>query len=133
MFASGHHASFPDPVTPRIHAPILQKCRFSRFVYPLAKEKSLIIEGEKYGRLADAQLTSTIDGAKKCSGQTTIPRGTYDLGREWLGLTTILPEQATRIDFEELRRGNLAGGNNSVINETGRKIDETFNPFRWKF
>lgn len=94
---------------------------------------ALIIEGEKYGRLAEAQLTSTIDGAKKCSKQTEIARGVYELSREWLGLKTILPEKATRIDFEEIRRGNIAGGKNSIINEAGRKIDETFNPFRWKF
>lgn len=94
---------------------------------------ALIIEGQKYGKLAEAQLASSVDDAKKCSGQTTIARGVYDLGREWLGLTTVLPEKATRIDFEELRRGNLGGGHNSIINETGRKLDETFNPFRWKF
>jgi hypothetical protein len=28
MFASGHHASFPDPVTHRIHAPIHMKMPF---------------------------------------------------------------------------------------------------------
>ena len=93
---------------------------------------ALIIEGEKYGREADAKLNVEIEGAKKCSNQTAIPRGVYDLAREWLGLTTILPEKASRIDIEELRRGNIAGGKNSIINETGRKIDETFNPFRWK-
>jgi hypothetical protein len=38
--ASGHHARVPGPVEHRIHAPILQKCRFPRFVYPLTKEKS---------------------------------------------------------------------------------------------
>ena len=94
---------------------------------------ALIIEGEKYGRDADEKLNIEVDGAKKCSGQTTIPRGVYDLAREWLGLTTILPEKATKIDFEELRRGNIAGGKNSIINETGRKIDQKLNPFRWKF
>ena len=38
-----HPAIMPDFQTPaehRIHAPILQKCRFPRFVYPLTKEKS---------------------------------------------------------------------------------------------
>ena len=40
MCASGNHARFPGPVEHSIHAPILQKCRFPRFVYPLTKEKS---------------------------------------------------------------------------------------------
>jgi hypothetical protein len=38
-----HPAIMPDFQTPAehsIHAPILQKCRFPRFVYPLTKEKS---------------------------------------------------------------------------------------------
>ena len=35
----GHHARFPGPVERSIHAPIPQKCRFSRVVYPLTKEK----------------------------------------------------------------------------------------------
>ncbi|MEO5865040.1 MAG: hypothetical protein ABIQ79_08405, partial [Nitrospiraceae bacterium] len=39
-----NHARFPGPVEHRIHAPILQKCRFPRFVYPLTKEKSLFLE-----------------------------------------------------------------------------------------
>ena len=94
---------------------------------------ALIIEGEKYGSEADAKLSVEIDGAKKCSGQVAIPRGVYDLAREWLGMTTILPEKATRIDFEQVRRGNIAGGDNSIINEAGREIDKKLNPFRWKF
>ncbi len=93
---------------------------------------ALIIEGQRYGESADKKLTQEVDNAKECSGQTAIARGAYDLARTWLGLTTILPEQATRIDFEEIRRGNFAGGKNSIINEAGRKIDETLNPFRWK-
>jgi hypothetical protein len=94
---------------------------------------AIMIEGEKYGREADGKVEVEVNAAKKCSGQTTIPRGVYDLAREWMGVTTILPEQATRIDFEELRRGNIAGGENSVIRETGRAIEQVVNPFRWKW
>ncbi|MBB5576392.1 MULTISPECIES: hypothetical protein [Rhizobium] len=92
---------------------------------------ALIIEGEKYGKKADVEVNLVVGDAQGCSKQTQVPRGVYDFAREVLGITTVLPEKATRIDFEELRRGNIAGGKESVINKTGRDIDKIFNPFRW--
>lgn len=98
---------------------------------PLAA--ALIIEGEAYGQKADVEVNSVVGDAQKCAGETNTVRGVYDFARSVLGWTTVLPERATRIDFEELRRGKIAGGKDSIINEAGRKIDETLNPFRWKF
>lgn len=102
---------------------------YNKMRMPIAA--ALIIEGEKYGREADEQLTLEVDGAQKCAGQTTTVRGVYDAAREYMGLTTILPERATKVDWERIRRGDVAGGKNSVVREAGRTIDRVLNPFRW--
>lgn len=105
------------------------KVNYNGMEMPLAA--ALIIEGERYGELADVRITQVAGETQDCMGETTVVRGVYDFAREVLGITTVLPEHATRIDFEELRQGNLFGGDKSIINEAGRTIDEIFNPFRW--
>ncbi|WP_298983105.1 hypothetical protein [uncultured Roseibium sp.] len=106
-----------------------QKTNYNGMEMPIAA--ALIIEGERYGELADRKIVQTVDEAQDCVGNTQTVRGVYDFSREVLGITTILPEKATRIDFEELRKGNFAGGEKSVVRETGRTLDKIFNPFRW--
>ena len=82
----------------------------------------------------DREISQATDCARAL--EVAIPRATWDFART--PLTWVLPERATRIDFEEIRRGNFLGGDHSIGNEVirgvediGRTIDETFNPFRW--
>lgn len=69
--------------------------------------------------------------ATDCAGalEVALPRAAWDMLRS-LG-HPILPEPALRIDFEEIRRGNLVGGDQSAPRVVLRTIDEVLNPFRW--
>ena len=110
-------------------SPYTELIQYKGMMMPIAA--ALIIEGEEYGKLADAVMSQVVGEAEDCSKKTRGERGVYDFAREYLGITTIFPERVTRIDFEQLRRGNIAGGKKSVIREFGRTFDQVFNPFRW--
>ncbi|MDV7145988.1 hypothetical protein R3X27_25240 [Tropicimonas sp. TH_r6] len=99
----------------------------------LSLRAALMAEMDEYAQKIQGVTNQKLKEATDCAGKPELvaTRATYDLARELLGLTTLLPEKATRIDFEEIRRGNIAGGKNSVVRKVGRDIDKALNPFRW--
>jgi hypothetical protein len=64
-----------------------------------------------------------IEKASECSGalEVALPRAGWDLARE--PLTWVLPERATRIDFEEIRRGDVLGGKHAAIPKAARDVE----------
>lgn len=83
----------------------------------------------KAGRAATQD--AAINRAEDCASdlRVALPRQAWDIFRtlSFPGL----PEEKLRVDFAELQRGNLLGGEKSAPRVLGRQIDETLNPFRW--
>lgn len=81
----------------------------------------------KYGKASRAAVEQAVDKSRACAKDVQLPRAAYDVAREYLGLTTVLPEAATRVDFAELKAGNLLGGSEALVPkglEDARKATE---------
>jgi hypothetical protein len=97
-----------------------------------------LIEHQKYDAKTKVEIDATVGDIRDCAKGVALPRGAYDLIREFTGLTTLLPERATRVDFEEIRQGNILGGDDAFIpkgledarktvEKAGRDINREFN------
>lgn len=60
----------------------------------------------------------------------TLRQALGEPARPLLGITTIYPERASRIDFAEIRNGNILGSRDAAVPTLGRRLDVTLNPFR---
>lgn len=81
----------------------------------------------KYGRASRPVIEQAVDKARSCAQDVQLPRAAYDVAREYLGLTTVLPEAATRVDFAEIKAGNYLGGSDALVPkalEDARKTTE---------
>lgn len=80
-------------------------------------------ETKRFQREGRAIRDKEIEEASDCSSapEVALPRAAWDLTRE--PLTWVLPERATRIDFEEIRRGNLLGGEHAAIPKAARDVE----------
>ncbi|MBW0366148.1 hypothetical protein [Ensifer adhaerens] len=68
-----------------------------------------------YGRASRGVVEQSVEKARECAKDVQLPRASYDVAREYLGLTTVLPEAATRVDFAELQAGNVFGGADALV------------------
>lgn len=81
----------------------------------------------KYGKSSRAAVEQSVEKSRACAKDVQLPRAAYDVAREYFGLTTVLPEAATRVDFAEIKAGNIFGGSDALVPkalEDARKATE---------
>ncbi|WP_375454739.1 hypothetical protein [uncultured Methylobacterium sp.] len=81
----------------------------------------------KYGKASRAAVEQSVEKSRSCAKDVQLPRAAYGVAREYFGLTTVLPEAATRFDFAEIKAGNIFGGSDALVPkglEDARKVTE---------
>lgn len=69
----------------------------------------------EFDRDSKVAVERAVDGAHKCASDVQLPRAGYDFAREYFGLTTVLPEAVTRVDFAEIKAGNIFGSSVALV------------------
>jgi hypothetical protein len=69
----------------------------------------------KYGKESQVVVEKAVDKSRSCAKDVQLPRAAYDVARDYLGLTTVLPEAATRVDFAQIKDGNVLGSSDALV------------------
>jgi hypothetical protein len=74
-----------------------------------------LIVHAKYDADSKVAIDGVVDQVRKCAKDVVLPSAAYDVVRKFLGIDTVLPEAATRVDFAELTAGTVFEGKDALV------------------